>query len=57
MFICCGRKNQLMSTRLSAMAVKLKYFLTQFFLLLTKKAMTACVGQAQSRLKLFRHMG
>ena len=52
LFICCGKKNQLIKTAIKARAVNLKYFCAQLFLEFIKNAMIVCVGQAHSRLKL-----
>lgn len=56
LFICWGRKNQLSKTSTIAIEVKVKYFFTQSLLLFTKNAIIACVGHAQSKLKLFLHI-
>lgn len=52
LFICCGKKNQLIKTASKATAVNLKYFCAQLFLEFIKNAMMVCVGHAHNKLKL-----
>ena len=55
LFICCGKKNQANNNNPKTIADTLKYFFTQLFLLFTKNAITAFVGNAHNKLKLFLH--
>ena len=50
MFICCGKKNQVNTTRAKKTAVAKKHFFIKYFLLFVKKASNVLVGNAHSKL-------